>query len=262
MPSPFPGMDPYLEASACWADFHSTFINYLRNALNDGLPDNYDARIEERVTVIDSFDKPSQWFVSDVAVGKESGAATAAQARRPVSGLLEPVTVPLIIPERERQHYIEIHDYPEQTLVAVLEVLSPSNKFSRGREDYLTKRDALLNQQIHLIELDLLVSGQRLPAAEPLPADDYYAYVAHRDRRPFCDVYHWGVRQPLPAVPVPLNPPDADLILELQPIFSEAFARGRYERRLRYSAPPRAHLSRLDREWSAQLAAACAERRR
>jgi hypothetical protein len=113
-----------------------------------------------------------------------------------------------------------------------------------------------LNQQVHLIEIDLLVGGQRLPAAEPLPADDYYVFVAHGERRPYCDVYHWGVRQPLPAVPIPLNPPDADVIIELQPIFAEAFARGRYDRRLRYSAAPRARLSRVDRQWAAQLAAA------
>lgn len=255
MPSPFPGMDPYLEESACWADFHSTFINYLRNALNERLPDNYDARIEERVTVINSFDKPAQQFVSDIGIGQESGWAAARPPHGTVAGLLEPVTVPLIIPERERQHFIEIYDYPDQTLVAVLEVLSPTNKFARGRDDYLSKRDALLNQQVHLIEIDLLVGGQRLPAAEPLPAGDYFVFVAHGERRPYCDVYHWGVRQPLPAVPIPLNPPDADLIIELQPIFAEAFARGRYDRRLRYSAAPRARLSRIDRQWAAQLAA-------
>lgn len=216
MPSPFPGMDPYLEESACWADFHTTFIICLRNALNERLPDRYDSRIEERITVI---------------------------------------------PERERRRCIEIYDYPEQSLVAVVEVLSPTNKFARGREDYLTKRDAILNQQVHLVELDLLAGGQRLPVAEPLPADDYYAFVARGELRPLCDVYHWRVRQPLPAAPIPLKPPDPDAIVELQPVFAEAFARGRYERRLRYSAAPRARLSRADRQWAAQLAAASAERR-
>ena len=248
MPSPFPGMDPYLEQSACWRDFHLTFINYLRNAINDRLPQNYDARIEERVVILDSFDQPSQWFESDVAVAQETASSTAPQSRPSVSGLLEPVTVPLIIPQRERQRYIEIYDYPEQTLVAVIEVLSPTNKRSRGRDEYLTKRDSLLNQEVHLIELDLLVGGQRLPVAEPLPADDYYAFVARADRRPYCDVYHWSVRQPLPAIPIPLKAPDPDLIVELQPVFTEAFARGRYERRLRFAKPPRSRLSWADRQ--------------
>lgn len=167
MPSPFPGMDPYLEQSASWEDFHTEFITGLRKALSERLPGNYDARIEARVVILDSFDQPSQWFESDVAVAQESENATLPPSRPAVSGLLEPVTVPLIIPQRERQRYIEIYDYPEQMLVTVIEVLSPTNKLSGGRDEYLAKRDALLNQEVHLVELDLLVGGQRLPAAEP-----------------------------------------------------------------------------------------------
>ena len=37
-PSPFPGMDPYLEDPAFWPDFHSTFVNYWREALVEQLP--------------------------------------------------------------------------------------------------------------------------------------------------------------------------------------------------------------------------------
>lgn len=208
MPSPFPGMDPYLEQSGAWSDFHSTFINYLRNTINDRLPGAYDARIQERVTVI----------------------------------------------EKQRQNYIEIYDSPEQTLITLMELLSPTNK-SQGRAEYLIKRDFILSEEVHLVELDLLVNGQRLPTAEPLPQDDYYAFVARHECRPLCDVYHWSVRRPLPALPIPLKAPDMDIIVELQPVFAEAFARGRYERRLRYDAPPRSRLSRADREWAAGLAA-------
>lgn len=209
MPSPFPGMDPYLEQSGAWSDFHLEFISCLRSTLRRQLPSNYNARIQERVTVL---------------------------------------------PEEERQHFIEIYDQPDQTLVAVVELLSPTNKLSRGREQYLLKRDAILRQDVHLIELDLLACGQRLPTAEPYPQADYYAFVARAERRPLCDVYHWGVRQPLPPIPVPLHSPDADVIVELQNVFAEAFARGGYEDRLRYSAPPRARLSQADRQWAAQLA--------
>jgi hypothetical protein len=247
-------MDPYLEQSGGWSDFHTTFINYLRNAINDRLPDAYDARIEERVTLIESFDKPGQSFEPDVLLGREREAVAGKSANVAGSALLEPVRLPLIMPEKERQSYIEIYDYPEQSLITVIELLSPTNK-SQGREEYLIKRDAILSAEVHLVELDLLVNGQRLPTAEPLPQDDYYAFVARHECRPLCDVYHWSVRQPLPAVPIPLKSPDVDVIVELQPVFAETFARGRYERRLRYRSPPRARLSRIDREWAAALAA-------
>lgn len=255
MPSPFPGMDPYLENSGAWGDFHSTFINYLRNAINDRLPENYDARIEERVMVIESFDLPPQSFSPDVIVSRQANTLGPPQ---PPAGpaLLEPVTVPLILPQEERQTCIEIYDHQGEELVAVLELLSPTNKLAKGRESYLTKRDEILRQHLHLIEIDLLVGGHRIPTAEALPQDDYYVFVAHRDRRPLCDVYHWSVRQPLPAIPIPLAAPDPDLIVELQPVFAEVYVRGRYERRLRYGAPPRARLSSTDRAWAAQLAVA------
>ncbi|HEX7379504.1 MAG TPA: DUF4058 family protein [Pirellulales bacterium] len=255
MPSPFPGMDPYLEQSGAWGDFHLEFISCLRSELRRQLPSNYNARIQERVTVIESFEVPPRSYEPDLMVARRKGAAEPAE-RRPGAALLEPVTVPLILPEEEeRQHYIEIYDQPEQILVAVVELLSPTNKLSHGREQYLLKRDAVLRQDVHLIELDLLACGQRLPTAEPYPQDDYYAFVARADQRPLCDVYHWCVRQPLPPVPIPLYAGDADVIVELQSVFTEAFARGGYEERLHYGIAPRARLSQADRQWATELAA-------
>src|SRR4051794_35471012 len=47
MPSPFPGMDPYLEAH--WRDVHASLIIYTRDALQGVLPRALRARVEERV---------------------------------------------------------------------------------------------------------------------------------------------------------------------------------------------------------------------
>jgi len=55
---------------------------------------------------------------------------------------------------------------------------------------------------------------------------------------------------------VPLNLPDADVIIELQPVFLEAFARGDYDRRLAYGETPDAPPSPADREWAAQISGA------
>ena len=38
MPSPFPGMDPYLESPEIFPDFHDSFITYLREALQAACP--------------------------------------------------------------------------------------------------------------------------------------------------------------------------------------------------------------------------------
>ena len=49
MKSPFPGMDPYLEAQGRWRDLHTSMITYCRDALNEVLPENYIAQIEEQI---------------------------------------------------------------------------------------------------------------------------------------------------------------------------------------------------------------------
>src|SRR5205085_8771496 len=126
---------------------------------------------------------------------------------------LEPVTIPLMILDETREVFIEILHRPDRSLVSVLELLSPSNKIDPGRGDYLAKRNAILRQPVHLVELDLLVGGRRLPMDRPLPAGDYYVLVARGDRRPDCDVYAWTVRQPLPTFRVPLLAPDPDILI-------------------------------------------------
>jgi len=52
MPSPFPGMDPYLEDPGIWPDFHFTFLFCWREAVADLLSDQYEARIDETVRLV------------------------------------------------------------------------------------------------------------------------------------------------------------------------------------------------------------------
>ena len=51
MPSPFPGMDPYLENPEIFPDFHDSAITYLREALQASLPAPYFAALGRRVWI-------------------------------------------------------------------------------------------------------------------------------------------------------------------------------------------------------------------
>jgi hypothetical protein len=53
MPSPFPGMDPYLETPELWPDVHHELISQIRSALNPTLRPHYVARVELRVYISD-----------------------------------------------------------------------------------------------------------------------------------------------------------------------------------------------------------------
>jgi Protein of unknown function (DUF4058) len=51
MPSPFPGMDPYLENPEIFPDFHDSMITYIREALQACLPVPYFAALGRRVRI-------------------------------------------------------------------------------------------------------------------------------------------------------------------------------------------------------------------
>ncbi len=134
----------------------------------------------------------------------------------------------LVIEEETHERHIEILHRPDRTLVAVLELLSPANKEEPGRTLYLAKRNALAYHPVHLVEVDLLLKGQRLPLDEELPPGDYYAMVSRGNQRPACQVYAWTLQQVLPAIPIPLLPSDPDLWIDLAAVFRTTYERGRY----------------------------------
>ena len=248
MPSPFPGMDPFIESQGLWPDFHATFINYTRERLAGLLPDIYDVRIDERVNFIHVQDDSVRRIRPDVSVAKtESREATSTAAT--AMATLEPVTLPETIEEEVREAYIEILNRSDRSLVTILEVLSPANKAEPGRATYMAKRGTIIQQPVHLVELDLLRAGRRHQFARALPPGDYYAMVSRVETRFDCDVYAWTVRQTLPTIPVPLAAPDPDVLLDLQAVFSTTYERGRYRRSIDYRQPLVLALSEADQRW-------------
>jgi hypothetical protein len=256
MKSPFPGMDPYLEDPAYWSDFHATFINYWREAVADELPPQYEATLGERIYLVEHDPDMRKLGFPDIAVTEGDPPSTGSEAYigGAKTATLEPVTIPLRILEGPRETYIEILHQSDRSLVATLELLSPANKEQPGRTEYLAKRRALLYQNVHLVELDLLIGGQRLPWQDPLPPADYYYLVCRGDRRPDCQVYHWMLPQALPILPVPLRSPDADIHIDLAAVFKTAYERGRFHRRINYRGPAPAVLREEDRRWSESVA--------
>ena len=62
MPSPFPGMDPFLEFQE-WEDFHYSFNAAIRDALSSRLAPRYLVRAERRVYVEFPGDRIRCFFV-------------------------------------------------------------------------------------------------------------------------------------------------------------------------------------------------------
>ena len=260
MNGPFAGIDPYIEAQTYWRDFHASFLTYLRDALNSMLPVHYKARIDERVclTEDDLLERPRRAFFPDVTVVHRGPSALAEKSATAVVEADDPSeTIPLEYAELERESWLKIIHRPDRSLVAVIELLSPTNK-REGYGQYMIKRANLLHQPVHLIELDFLVAGRRMPLARPLPRGDYFALVARADRRPDCQVYGWSVRQTLPRILLPLKAPDPDLRLDLGTVFATAHERGQYTLDLDYTQDLTLPLAPEDRVWAEGLARAYA----
>jgi hypothetical protein len=231
-------MDPYLEHPANWSDFHATFIVCWRDALREVLPSHYSARINERMYLVETPPETKGLTIPDIAIEHQPGLPRPSLPASSTVATREPVTIPLVIHDEARETYIEILHRPDRSLVAVLELLSPANKEDPGRGEYLAKRNALLRQKVHLVELDLLLGGRRLPLREPLPSGDYFTFVSRADRRPDCDVFPWMLPEPLPVIPIPLRPPDQDIALDLAALFKVAYDRGDYRHEIDYAVPP------------------------
>ena len=181
MPDPFPGIDPYLESQGYWPDFHARFLIYCCDDLAARLPASYVAQIDERIRLVEPLSEEGSLIRPDLMVEHLESTQPLPLTPAPVGmGNLQPVVIPLMELEEVRETRIRILHTSDRSVVTILELLSPSNKENSGFYDYLDKRHKLLAQPINLVELDLLLGGQRLLMRKPLPPGDFYALIARR----------------------------------------------------------------------------------
>jgi hypothetical protein len=263
MKSPFPGMDPYIEASGLWADFHNHVVERIFDHLAATVPEHYLVRTGERsyVVLVEEEGKESRPFILDVGV-HQPGALPAPPAGGQATAVAEPATkaeaeavsVRAFIDERFHETFVEVYaTEPEERLVTCIEVLSPSNKRpgTEGWELYLRKRQALLLGAANFVEIDLLRGGQKMPMLDPMPQAPYTLLVCRQRRAPYCKVWPAHYRRALPPIPVPLAGPDPDVTLSLQPMVEAVYARARYYRSIDYGKPLAPPLGDDEQKWLA-----------
>jgi hypothetical protein len=256
MPSPFPGMDPYLEDH--WRDVHSRLVIYICDALQDTLPSSLRARVEERVVLesteedakVDRYPDVRVIEIRPESVGprKANGAAVA-----------EPI---ILTAETEpfTETYIEIIDISSgNKVVTILEVLSQTNKEANGgMTAYKRKQREVCNSDTSLVEIDLLRGGKhvlaiRLPHIPAKQRTPLMVCVRRAWVKGIAEVYPMPLSQPLPKIKVPLRQKDADAILELQPLIEQCYRRGGYDGTIDYKKDPEIAFSESEAKWADQL---------
>ncbi len=218
MPSPLPGMDPYLEHPKLWPAFQHQLLACLYQVLLPGLVDRYRARVGTRT------------YTSEMALFTS------------------------VVKEDHSEEYIEVRNRTDGRLVTLVEVVSPANKgTAAGRAAYLERRRDALAQRAGVVEIDLVLQGKPTLTfnRDGLPEYDYAVTVTRGPAPERYEIYTTTLAKRLPKFKVPLAADDRDALLDLQAAFARAFDLGNFGAQVDYTAapPPDVPLTDAHRDW-------------
>lgn len=249
MPSPFPGMNPYLEHPDRWSTVHNRLIVALADFLTPQLLPKYQVDIEKRIYEIVG--------VNSLLVGKPD--VTVQSPRHPTPRLspkvmasvaaAEPIEVRVPMLEEVREAYLEVKEAATQLVVTAIKILSPTNKRGEGRRKYEQKRQQVLNSRTHLVEIDLLREGEPLALADSPVASSYRILVSRSQTRPLAALYAFNLAQRIPAFPLPLQPEDEEPFVNLQSLLNEVYERSGYDYFIDYQSDPLPPLTEAELNW-------------
>lgn len=255
MPSPFPGMNPYLEEPSLWEEIHTQLIVAIAYAIAPQLSASYRVAIEHR-TYTTVTPQPRRTNIPDVAVmgtlPRTIGEAALAYAPEP-----QVVALPQV--EERKERFLEIRKRGTggagEEVITAIEILSPSNKLHKeGRALYTAKRNRVLASETHFIEIDLLRAGRPMAFASPPPRlGDYRILVSRAQDRPNAELYAFSVRDPIPRTPIPLQPGDDEPIVDVAALLHKIYDLMNYDNWIDYTSPPQPQLRDADAVWCVDL---------
>ncbi len=255
MPSPFPGMNPYLENPQLWSQIHTHLIVAIAEGMNPLLRPKYRMAMEQRVYKDTESNDNSSVLVGipDNVVFKPSSTKIPSQSSNVAVAppLVKPI--PITLPQSEiiREWYLQVKDVETKEVITVIEILSPKNKQKgEGRKKYLKKREQILMSLTHLIEIDLLRIGESLPMnIQEEMKTDYRIIISRSNYRPQADLYAFNLPQEIPSIPLPLKPEDQEPIIPLQQLLHDVYERGSYDLAINYQKKTFPELSEKEDTW-------------
>ena len=236
MPSPFPGMDPWLERPMTFPTLHNTLIIAMQRALKPLLPLGYLAVSANRVWVDPQARREPDVGVFGPPDPPRGGGAVATLTR---AGLLALPAERISDPFEEP--YLEIVSGEEDRLVTAIEVVSMSNKKAgdNGRTSYRQKQGEYRASGVNLVEIDLLRGGAHATAVpearlRAAGAFDYHVCVTAAEVAGQVFVAPIRLADRLPTIPIPLDPGVEPVMLDIQAVFDRCFDEGPFAALARY----------------------------
>ena len=235
--SPFPGMDPYLEADM-WPDVHHTLATYIREAIAPQIAPKYVAKVEPTIIKDRSADQDIGIMYPDVALLEQRDRSEGTvPSRLRSSATPATLSLPLLAEVKVRIPTIYLYDLKQQQLITAIEILSPVRKREPQLSDYRRKRKDLRQAGVHLLEIDLIRRGQPPFQHAQLPPCDYRVIMERADQVR-SDIWALDLTDPLPILPVPLLEPEADVTFDLGQIFQDLYRRSYYHQAIDYQSDP------------------------
>ncbi len=255
MPSPFPGMNPYLENPELWSEVHHRLITGLADAIEPNLSFKYRVAIEKRTYLSDGEDSVLVG-IPDLSVFSQKSTTTQTASTATLRSQDEFVTVTIPMPEEVRESYLEIIEVATGYVVTAIELISPKNKSAGiGRKKYEKKRKLVLSSPTHLVEIDLLRGGKPMQILNEIPQKDYRILVSRSDRRPQAQLYAFSIRQEIPKFLLPLQSGDTQPLVDLQALLIGVYDRARFDMAIDYTLEPSPLLKAEDKVWANALLA-------
>lgn len=255
MPTPFPGMDPYLERPGLWKEVHTRLIVALADVLGPLVRPRYRVAVERRtyLTLLAPGEIAGE---PDVLVIRGDGETEGPTLAATVTGPITPVVAELPMPEKVVERYLELRDVVTGEVVTAIELLSLTNKVSyEGRRVYEAKRLKVLGSMTHLVEIDLLRVGE--PMAMRIQGNArsaaYRILISRAYHRPRAEVYLFGVRDPIPPFPVPLRQGEAEPVIDLNTVLHGLYDRASFDLAIDYRQEADPPLEGEDAAWADAL---------
>lgn len=225
MPSPFPGMDPYLERPGLWRDVNHSLISTIQALLATQLRPRYVVRIEERAYVAEECNGNSK-----LQSFNRSG-------------------------DEVREAFLKIIDRETRDVLTVIEVLRPTNKApgSRGLESFTRNRHEVMSSLSNWVEIDLFRGDRMVHVPTSVGPQEYLVHVSTRDMRPQAFLYPIRLWDRLPIIPIPVRTGDPDASLDLQAALDAIYDRAGYDLDIDYRCEPNPPLNADLAAWADQL---------
>ena len=253
-------MDPWLEHPDLSPGVHNRLITAIADEIVPKVAPKYFVTVEQNAYLV-SFDK-------EIVIGRPDLLVSRTKSRKPAprlvgqktSGGVDVVELDVQVPVRDRveEWYLDVRQVGTRKLVTVIEILSPTNKSNKeGRKQYCRKRNRILESSTSLVEIDLLRGGRPMPIAVAQPVEsDYRILISRGEARPKAKLSAFGMRQPIPVIPIPLLPKDPEPAIDLNAVLHALYDRARFDLSLDYTKPTVPPLFDDDAAWSRAIVAA------